>query len=132
MFDRLGHGNSPDIINIIMTKILHNLQFWGENESIIKETIYVFTDLTLSCSIEKILITLDPVKKIIENHTAQMFPFLNYYANYHHRSIYYATLSRLVLVEGKIESFQAFMKPIVDTLIALNNLQDINNQDAVV
>lgn len=123
----MGHGDSPKVLSLIMSKIKHNLQYWYDNPSIIKESIITFMDFTVVCLIDKVLLSLDPVKDIINNHVSQSFVFLNYPSNFKYRTLYYTTLMKLVLSDKNPSSIDIFLKPIIETLTNLSNVGDLNN-----
>lgn len=135
MFDRLGLGDHKSVMNKIIEKIIHNFQFWPENMDIIRDSILVFNELAQGYSSGKLLLTLEPVKNLILNHTQNTFPFLGYSCNMKYRMLYYSGLGRLIFLEGSDATYQPFFQPFITIMDQLKsadfNNNNINNMNSI-
>lgn len=127
LYGRMGFGDSHKVMTLMMSKIKHNLQYWYDNASIIKESIITFMDFSVAYSLDKVLLQLEPVKDIINNHVSQSFIFLNYPANFHYRTLYYTVLTKLIFADSNPSSLDVFIKPIIETLTNLSNMSNLDN-----
>lgn len=129
MFDRLGLGDHRDVMEKIVGKIIHNFQFWPENMEIIRDSILVFNELAQGYSSGKLLLTLDPIKNLLLDHTQTSFPFLSYNCNMKYRMLYYAGLGRLIFLDGSETTYQPFFQPFINImeLLIKTNLSQSND-----
>jgi exportin-7 len=135
MFEHLGLGDHTVVANIIVTKMGNNLKYWPEEQDIVGKTLDLLHDMAGGYSSSKLLLTLDTVKFLARNHTADHFPFLRIPGNVRHRTTFHATLTRLLLSPSGEEklglTFQQFMDPILNVLSQLGNLspQDLRSEN---
>lgn len=77
----LGAGDeSMMLLGMISRKIITNLKFWGNSESIIRKTLNLLNDLTLTYSLIRRLVKLDEIQFMLANHTVsvEFFETLNF------------------------------------------------------
>jgi len=135
MFEQLGMGDHTVVANIIVTKMGNNLKFWPEEQEIVSQTLDLFHDMAGGYSSSKLLLTLETVRFLAKNHTSDHFPFLAIPANVRQRTIFHATLTRLLLSpngEDKLGlTFEQFLKPIINVLGQLRSLSanDLRNEN---
>merc|ERR1719148_399455 len=124
-------GDHTVVANIIVTKMGNNLKFWPEEQEIVSKTLDLFHDMAGGYSSSKLLLTLETVRFLAKNHTSDHFQFLAIPANVRQRTIFHATLTRLLLSpngEDKLAlSFEQFMEPTISTLAKLHHLSTTNN-----
>lgn len=135
MFEQLGMGDHTVVANIIVTKMGNNLKFWPEEQDIVSKTLDLLHDMAGGYSSSKLLLTLETVQFLANNHTSDHFPFLAIPANVRQRTTFHATLTRLLLSpngEDKLGlTFEQFVKPIITVLEQLKSLSpnDLRNEN---
>lgn len=68
----LGAGDeSMMLLGMISRKIITNLKFWGNSEQIIRKTLNLLNDLTLTYSLIRRLVKLDEIQFMLANHTVR-------------------------------------------------------------
>lgn len=73
----LGVGDeSVMLLGMISRKIITNLKFWGNSELIIRKTLNLLNDLTLTYSLIRRLVKLEEIQFMLANHTVSNFYFL--------------------------------------------------------
>ncbi|CAM9455170.1 unnamed protein product, partial [Phaeothamnion confervicola] len=114
-FEHMGLGDHATIINIIVTKVGNNLKYWPDEEDVVGRTLQLFLDMASGYSSSKMLLGLDTVKYLVQNHTPEFFPFLSVPANTRHRTTFHMTLARLIFssTEDTNAMFEAFMEPLL-------------------
>lgn len=66
----LGAGDeSMMLLGMISRKIITNLKFWGNSEQIIRKTLNLLNDLTLTYSLIRRLVKLEEIQFMLANHT---------------------------------------------------------------
>jgi exportin-7 len=121
MFQRMELGDHTVIVNMIVTKIGKNFQFWAQEEEVVNKTLVLFLDTTSGYSSAKLLMTLETVQYLMTHHTEECFPFLALPANTRHRTTFHGILSKLIFqnLDDNAELFDVFMAPILDVLARL-------------
>ena len=125
MFECMAMGDHTAVANLIVTKVGNNLKYWPEDEDVVSKTLELFYDMASGYSSSKLLLTLDTVKYLMMNHTDQHFPFLSVPGNVRHRTLFHATLTRLMFSSTAEEMplpFETFIEPICTTLTQLGQL----------
>ena len=126
MFEQLGMGDHTVVANIIVTKMGNNLKYWPEDQEIVSKTLDLFHDMAGGYSSSKLLLTLETVRFLAKNHTADHFPFLAQPGNVRQRTTFHATLTRLLLSPNGEEklglTFEQFLEPIMSVLARLGTL----------
>ncbi|KAI7864015.1 armadillo-type protein [Mucor mucedo] len=115
-----------DMLNLIMNKIITNLQMWGSSESIIKQSLELFHDLASGYSALKNLRKIDATTLIMQNHLSNDFSFFNHAKHRQSRMLYYQVLCKILFAEDNCEAeFYEFMKPFEVRLDHLSTLSTI-------
>ncbi|XP_055588183.1 exportin-7 isoform X1 [Uranotaenia lowii] len=124
MFKRLsevlGVNDETTLLTVISRKIITNLKYFGHSEQIIRKTLTLLNDLTLTfCSIRR-LIKLDEIQFMLNNHTREHFSFLGTgsVSASRCRSMFYTCLGRLLMVDlsEDVDRFNTFMMPLTNTI----------------
>lgn len=107
-----------------------NLQFWGDNETIIKQTLELFNDLASGYSALRNLRKIDAIQYLLQNHMNSGLSFFDHHTNNdvhrHHRMLYYQVLSKILFAEEVNElEFDTFMKSFEQRLDELAQLDSI-------
>ena len=130
MFEHLGMGDHTTVANLIVTKMGNNLKFWPDDQDLISKTLELLHDMAQGYSSSKLLLTLDTVLFLTRHHTEEHFPFLSRPGNARQRTIFHATLTRLLLSptgEEKMNlTFEQFLEPIVDKLNRLEAFSPVD------
>jgi len=114
--ERLGLNDESMVLNVFITKIVTNLKYWTTSRIIVSKTLQLLNDLSVGYSSVRKLVKLESVQFILENHTAEHFPFLSVtHSNLDMRcrTTFYTALGRLLTVElGEDEErFERFISP---------------------
>jgi exportin-7 len=121
--------NIPDqasILNVFVNKIMNNLKIWAKSEAIIKETLTLFDDIATGYSSAKLATKLETVIFILNNHSVEHFPFLNYPKNMRVRTTFYNILCKLLFLQNFTEdTFLEFMRPLERTCMQLEQIPTI-------
>ncbi|KAL7069261.1 importin-beta N-terminal domain-containing protein [Cryptosporidium serpentis] len=150
----LGVESDDDVLSLIIGKIGRNLQNKCKMENVIKKSLNLFHELAAGISIVqytdrtthlivsgRLLLRNEQVQKIMQNHSAPEFAFLNVPRYGKYRTSYYFILAKLLFLDLKEEennhnstiSFEQFMQPQVktfdllwDEIVLKNNLNRIS------
>ncbi|KAJ3343145.1 hypothetical protein HDU93_009695 [Gonapodya sp. JEL0774] len=125
--DSCGLQDQNAVLDVIMRKLIGNLQAWTKKQSIMHTSIKLLADLTTGYSSVKMLRKLEMTSAVISHHS--QFPFLqsptaSVYAK-RNRSLFYSALSRLLFAgddvdEGEVLDFLAPWGQRLDRLSQLN------------
>lgn len=129
MFEAMGLGAQPQMVEFMVTKIVNNLKYWADAEEVLSGTLALFLEVSSGGS-GKTLLNLDDIQHLIENHTPEHLPFLVHPQNYKQRTALHATLARLIFhqsVDNLQDTFNRFMKPTLDLLDMLNATPELRN-----
>ena len=96
MFEQMGLGDQAQVVNIMVQKIGNNLKYWADAEEVLSGTLGLFLEVSSGGASGKILLGLDTIQFLIQNHTPEHFPFLLHPQNYKQRTALHATLARLI------------------------------------
>lgn len=139
----LGAGDeSMMLLGMISRKIITNLKFWGNSEQIIRKTLNLLNDLTLTYSLIRRLVKLEEIQFMLTNHTvsfrhnlslfdfsltsfqSEYFSFLGpgNMTNSRCRSIFYTCLGRLLILDlnEDVASFETFMMPLTSEILSMS------------
>ena len=110
-FERLKMGRHTAVIEKIITRLGLNLQDWPGNDDVIAKTLESFTSFVCGYSSGRMLLELDTVKYIIDNHTEKNFQFLKSKSPNisMHRAQFFTALSRLIWLQDGAAKFEKFM-----------------------
>lgn len=67
----LGINDEPMLLSVINRKIITNLKFWGHSELIIRKTLNLLNELSVSYSWVRKLVKLDEIQFLLNNHTVK-------------------------------------------------------------
>jgi exportin-7 len=130
MFEHLGMGDHTAVANLIVTKMGNNLKYWPEDQDLIGKTLDLLHDMAQGYSSSKLLLSLETIRFLSINHTEEHFAFLSVPGNARQRTVFHATLTRLLLSPSGEEklglSFEQFLEPILNKLIQLGALSLID------
>ncbi|XP_070507748.1 exportin-7 isoform X2 [Chironomus tepperi] len=123
----LGVGDeSMMLLGMISRKIITNLKYWGNSELIIRKTLNLLNDLTLTYSLIRRLVKLDEIQFMLANHTSEYFSFLGAgnMTNSRCRSIFYTCLGRLLILDlnEDVASFETFMLPLTNAFDSIGQV----------
>eukprot|EP00761_Pharyngomonas_kirbyi_P013683 gb/GECH01013712.1/.p1 GENE.gb/GECH01013712.1/~~gb/GECH01013712.1/.p1 ORF type:complete len:1061 (+),score=152.47 gb/GECH01013712.1/:1-3183(+) len=120
-----GISDNLQTLNLMVQKVGMNLKMWGKSPRIIQETLDFFFDLSSGFSSAKLMLKLDSIRFILQNHSRENFPFLAQMANVKHRTKFYCTICKLLFNESYSEQkFLQFMTPLEQTC---QQLEQIDN-----
>jgi exportin-7 len=88
------------------------VQSFGNSEKVISMTLSLFKDLTAGYMSGKLLSKLNASSFILSNNNPSRYAFLNNVANARNRTMFYATLARMIFVEDCPSKFKAFITPL--------------------
>ena len=112
--ERMGLHDHLMVMNLTVTKITMNLKSFAQCSKVVESSLNLLQDLAVGFMSGKLLLRLDAIKGTLVAHTPDHFPFLAQYANTRNRTIFYATLGRLLFMEDSAEKFHEFMAPFGD------------------
>ena len=112
--ERMGLHDHLMVMNLTVTKITKNLKSFAQCHRVVDASLTLLQDLAVGFMSGKLLLRLDAVNQTLACHTADHFSFLNQRANARNRTVFYATLGRLLFMEDNPEKFRAFMAPFGD------------------
>ncbi|CAH8527138.1 unnamed protein product [Schistosoma guineensis] len=121
--DKLGISDEMMILDVFINKILTNLKYWSNCESVLQRTLNLLSELSVGFSAMRKLLRLDNIQFMLINHTPEYFPFLSSNTTIELsqlstisrlRTTFYASISRLLMVElgEDDEKFLNFVSPL--------------------
>ncbi|CAG9462330.1 unnamed protein product [Pedinophyceae sp. YPF-701] len=117
--ERVGLTSHEAVLAAIVAKIGSNLRVYGAAEAVVQDTLELFRDLSDGYMSGKLLLKLDSVTFMLQNHSQEHFGFLGEPGNARNRTMYYATLARLLFTEDSPKKFRQFVRPFQQLLGAL-------------
>ncbi|KAK4509022.1 uncharacterized protein ATC70_007371 [Mucor velutinosus] len=128
-----GIEGPEDMLNLIMRKIMTNLQMWGNSDIVIRRTLELFNDLTGGYSALRSVRKLEATHLIMQNHLSSDFTFLSNDKHRRSRMLYYQILCKILFADDNCEGeFFEFMKPFearLDSLSMLNTIEEFQQPD---
>uniref|UniRef100_A0A336LE22 CSON010006 protein n=1 Tax=Culicoides sonorensis TaxID=179676 RepID=A0A336LE22_CULSO len=123
----LGLNDEIMLLSVISRKIITNLKYWGHSEQIIRRTLNLLNDLTLTYSLVRRLIKLEEIQFMLNNHTSEHFSFLGsncVLSGSRCRSMFYTCLGRLLMVDlgEDVERFINFMTPLTNAFDSIGTI----------
>ncbi|KAI8977942.1 armadillo-type protein [Pilobolus umbonatus] len=117
------------MLDVIMQKIVSNLQYWASNEQLIRRTLELFNELATGYGASKNLRKLDTTRLILQNHMTSQFTFCDNENQSENRVLYFQVLCKLLFAEDNVDEhvFYEFMKPFD---VRIRNLGPLNNIEA--
>ncbi|KXS17551.1 hypothetical protein M427DRAFT_54487 [Gonapodya prolifera JEL478] len=105
-----GLTDQNAVLDVIVRKLISNLQTWSKKQSIMHTSIKLFADLTTGYSSVKMLRKLDMTAVVIQHHS--QFPFLQAPSNSgfakRNRNLFYSALSRLLFAGDDVTEAEVF------------------------
>eukprot|EP01062_Namystynia_karyoxenos_P054834 TRINITY_DN453_c0_g1_i2.p1 TRINITY_DN453_c0_g1~~TRINITY_DN453_c0_g1_i2.p1 ORF type:complete len:1126 (+),score=438.76 TRINITY_DN453_c0_g1_i2:162-3539(+) len=121
----IGLEDNMGVLRVIVELILNNLKAWRECPRIISETLSLFYDLSSGYSSGRLVLKLEMVKMLLQQHTHPTFDFVNVPANSKQRTKFYKTLANLLFLETSSEGpFECFMRPLQERGMQLSAMTD--------
>lgn len=115
--ERLGLHDHLAVLNACVAKISANLAAFAACPPVVEASLGLLCDLASGYMSGKLLLKLDAIAFALSSHTEANFPFLRESANARSRTVFYATLGRLLFMEEAPARFKMFMAPF-DSLCA--------------
>ena len=118
--ERVGLDDHLAIVQLMLQKIATNLQSYRSSATVISATLELLRDLSDGYMSGKLLLKVQATSAFLENHTDQYFGFLKEPANTRARTLYYATLARILFLDDSPAKFRAFVLPIHRLCLEVN------------
>ncbi|KAI8975114.1 armadillo-type protein [Mycotypha africana] len=110
-----GISDQISMLDMIMRKIVSNLQYWANNEQLIRRTLELFNELASGYGASKNLRKIETTQLILQNHMDSQFAFCqtNDDKQNENRIVYFQVLCKLLFAEDNVDekTFVEFMKP---------------------
>ncbi|KAJ6242536.1 exportin 7 [Anaeramoeba flamelloides] len=119
-------SNNGEMLFLILNKIINNLKMWTNAEDLISKNLDFFDQLSQMYKSGRMILKIENINNLFENHTSFNFPFLDYYSEKKwYRSKFYKILGRLLFLDEKkniiIERFFFFVKPFEERAVLILN-----------
>ncbi|ORZ07865.1 armadillo-type protein [Absidia repens] len=135
--EAFGISDQINMLDVILRKIVTNLQFWGNNGHLIKQTLALFNELASGYSALKNIRKTETITYLLQNHMNSNNGFFGVLDNQennssnsnihrHNRMLYYQILCKVLFAEEVTEvEFDTFMKSFEQRLDGLAQLDSI-------
>eukprot|EP01062_Namystynia_karyoxenos_P054833 TRINITY_DN453_c0_g1_i1.p1 TRINITY_DN453_c0_g1~~TRINITY_DN453_c0_g1_i1.p1 ORF type:complete len:1120 (+),score=403.14 TRINITY_DN453_c0_g1_i1:101-3460(+) len=121
----VGLEDNMGVLRVLVDIILTSLKAWRECPRIVSETLTLFYDLSSGYSSGRLVLKLDTVKLLLQQHTHPACDFVDVPANSKQRTKFYKTLANLLFLESSSEGpFEAFMLPLQQRGLQLAQLTE--------
>ncbi|KAG1495601.1 hypothetical protein G6F54_007056 [Rhizopus delemar] len=122
-----GISDQVTMLDVIMRKIVSNMQFWADNELVIRRTLELFNDLNTGYGASKNLRKIETTNLIFQNHIASEIAFFQHEKQRENRTLYFQILCKLLFADDNATEriFYEFMKPFDMRIQALGPLDTI-------
>jgi hypothetical protein len=117
--ERQGLRDHAAVLGAMLAKCASNLKGHVSHEPVVYSTLTLFQDLAAGFMSGKVLLRLDAAQQLLRQHSSAAFPFLDHPANSRARTVYYATLARLLYAEESPARFRAFVAPLHAVLVGV-------------
>eukprot|EP01061_Rhynchopus_euleeides_P013918 TRINITY_DN24182_c0_g1_i1.p1 TRINITY_DN24182_c0_g1~~TRINITY_DN24182_c0_g1_i1.p1 ORF type:complete len:1151 (+),score=487.80 TRINITY_DN24182_c0_g1_i1:239-3454(+) len=121
---KLTNGTIQDsigVMGVIVEMILNVLKVWKSHRSLVDEALSLLWGLTRGYASSRLLMRVDGIKTLLQNHTHPQFSFMDEPQNLKQRSTFYRCLGSLVFLQPDA-SFEEFMVPFREKAMSLVNL----------
>ncbi|KAG2198377.1 hypothetical protein INT47_009782 [Mucor saturninus] len=124
-----GISDQVLMLDVIMRKIVSNLQYWANNEQLIRRTLELFNELATGYGASKNLRKIETTRLILQNHMASQFAFCQNEKQSENRILYFQVLCKLLFADDNVDerTFYEFMKPFD---IRISNLGPLDSVEA--
>lgn len=137
----MGFLDNLNALGVIWEEVCRNLRSWCDNETVINESLKLLLDITNGYESSKMLLRLDSVTYVLQHHTVcvifsldsqeQEFPFLLSASFSHLRSIYYQSLTNLILLNSVPGRLEVLLSPVVERIAKLSATTTFSSEDCV-
>lgn len=97
-FSHIGSGEPVEIINSLILFLLNSLLQSPLSTTILTQLLSLFSMLCHNPHTQRILIYLDSMKKVVQEHSTYHFPALEDHANGRYRTQFYTSLTEAMLI----------------------------------
>lgn len=125
-FEKVSIGDYTSVMNTIVEKVCYNLRNWSDEDKVIEASLNLFLELSEPYYGCKLLLQLESIDFLLQNHTEDTFKFLASPSLLTLRTTYYASLTKLVLMDNIPGRLEMFLTPFSTLLQRLGN-EDLNN-----
>ena len=73
-FEKMGVGDYASVMNAVVEKICSNLRYWGDCDAVIHASLKLFLSLSQGYQGCKLLLQLESVDFMLQNHTVRARP----------------------------------------------------------
>ncbi|KAI9353121.1 armadillo-type protein [Pilaira anomala] len=124
-----GISDQVMMLDVIMRKIVSNLQYWANNEQLIRRTLELFNELATGYGASKNLRKIDTTRLILQNHMASQIAFCQNEKQSDNRILYFQVLCKLLFADDNVDerTFYEFIKPFD---IRISNLGPLDSVEA--
>ncbi|KAM7455267.1 hypothetical protein BLSTO_03980 [Blastocystis sp. subtype 1] len=130
-FTEVGFLDNLNALGVIWEEVCRNLRSWCDNETVINESLKLLLDITNGYESSKMLLRLDSVTYVLQHHTEQEFPFLLSASFSHLRSIYYQSLTNLILLNSVPGRLEVLLSPVVERIAKLSATTTFSSEDCM-
>lgn len=106
-----------------------NLQYWANDETVIRRTLELFNELATGYGASKNLRKIETTRLILQNHMASQFSFCYSEKQNENRLLYFQVLCKLLFADDDVDerTFYEFIKPFD---MRYNNLGALDSVEA--
>ncbi|KAJ8654541.1 hypothetical protein O0I10_009847 [Lichtheimia ornata] len=131
--EMFGISDQVLMLNVVMRKIITNLQCWSHSEMVIRRTLELFNELASGYSSLKNLRKIETARLLLQNHMSNEFAFFESDKHNHNRMLYYQVLSKVLFADDYTEKdFYSFMRPFelrLEPIEALDSVEAFRQPD---
>ncbi len=69
----VGIGDEQTVLRLFVAKVLTNLRYWSDHETVLEPTLTLFGELASNYSAMRKLLQLDDIKFMLAHHTVRFF-----------------------------------------------------------
>eukprot|EP00051_Salpingoeca_urceolata_P032840 m.17679 g.17679 ORF g.17679 m.17679 type:complete len:1077 (+) comp5522_c0_seq1:322-3552(+) len=120
--ERLRLSDEIMVLAVLVNKIVLNLKYWTTSDLLIEKTLKLLNDLCLGYTSVRKLVKLESIKFILQQHTAEHFPFLDSITDTRHRTTFYTALGRILTMDASEDNgrFDAFVRPLEQIIMVIH------------
>jgi exportin-7 len=115
--ESVGISDNVTVMSVMVNKTMQNLKVWCRHEELVDKSLVLFHELASGYSSSKTLCKLEVITLALRHHGPAQLPFLSQSGNPRHRTTFYTTLTRILLMDDNgLLDFELFMAPFVPVL----------------
>ncbi|KAI9275093.1 armadillo-type protein [Helicostylum pulchrum] len=124
-----GISDQVMMLDVIMRKIVSNLQYWSGSEVLIRRTLELFNELATGYGASKNLRKIETTRLILQNHMDSQIAFCQSEKQSENRILYFQILCKLLFADDNVDerTFYEFIKPFD---IRIRNLGPLDSVEA--